>query len=101
MVTKINVNLSKQKFYDIIVGESLIEQSGSIIKNYFNDCKAIIITDENIAPHHLAPLNSSLMESQINYTNIILPSGEKVKSFHFLENLCSQILEKNIERKCN
>ena len=99
MVTKIDVNISKQKAYDIIVGESLIKQSGSIIKNYFKDSKAIIITDENIAPHHLSSLNSSLMESQINYTNIILPSGEKVKSFHFLENLCSEILKKNIERK--
>ncbi|MDC0074794.1 3-dehydroquinate synthase, partial [Alphaproteobacteria bacterium] len=49
--------------------------------------------------YYLSSLNNSLMKSQINFSNIILPSGEKVKSFYFLENLCSQVLEKKIERK--
>ena len=60
--------------------------------------RAIIITDENVAKLHLNVLKNSLVAANIRCHEIVLPAGEKTKTFNFLQNLVSQLLELNVER---
>jgi 3-dehydroquinate synthase len=87
-----------EKSYDILIGKNAVENLTGFLtqKNY---SKVFIITDENVAKLHLARLKSVLEKNKIKPEIIIEKSGEKTKSFKFLEKTCEKILAKNIDRK--
>jgi 3-dehydroquinate synthase len=58
-----------------------------------------VVTDENVARHHLEPLEASLAEAGIRSLAKILPAGEKTKSFAHLEAVCDFLLASGIERR--
>jgi len=87
-----------ERSYDIVVGANLIERAADWISPVLARPRCIIITDENVAPHYLAPLSASLQGTGIQVDTITLPPGEQTKSFAQFQILCETILEKKIER---
>jgi 3-dehydroquinate synthase len=86
--------------YDILIGPSLLEHAGSMITaRHPGRRKAAIITDENVAPHYLKRLEAALAKFDITSTSIVLPPGEKTKSFETLNKVCGRLLAAEIERK--
>lgn len=85
--------------YDIVIGEGLLAEAGSRILPLLKRPFAAIVTDDNVARHHLAPLQESLMVHGIQSKAIILPAGEKTKSFKELASLCEQLLGAGVERR--
>ena len=51
-----------ERAYDILVGPGLIEQPGAEILPLMRRRQAVIVTDETVARHYLAPLRDSLAE---------------------------------------
>jgi 3-dehydroquinate synthase len=94
----INVDLGERN-YDIIIGSKLLNEAGILIKPIIRSGRAIIITDENIAPLYLRILKSSMERVGIKVEIIILPAGEHTKSVSYFENLINQILALKIDRK--
>jgi 3-dehydroquinate synthase len=95
---KIKVNL-EQNSYDIIIGSNLITKFNEFSGGFIKDGKAFVITDVQVAKHHLEPLKASLEKSGIKVFPIILPNGESTKNFEKLEFLLSEILSHQPERK--
>ncbi|MGY9000306.1 MAG: 3-dehydroquinate synthase [Rhodospirillales bacterium] len=91
--------LLAERSYDIHIGRQLLSNAGALIKPVIRGSRIIIVTDENVAPLYLAPLISSFEAAGIKADSIILPAGEKTKSFVHFENLINQILSKKIDRK--
>lgn len=89
----ITVPLSDRS-YDIRIGSGLLPQAARFIPYR----RVAIITDRNVAKHHLAQLESSLKAAGIQHHNFVLPAGEKSKSFRTLEKLTGDILALGIER---
>lgn len=87
-----------ERSYNIVVGADLIANAATWIAPILPRPRCIIITDENVAPHYLAPLTTSLEEAGINVDSITLPAGEQTKSFAQFQSLCENILEKRVER---
>lgn len=85
--------------YDILIGEGLLRQSGRLVRPHLKRGVTAIVTDENVARHHLAALQSSLQEAGIRSEAIILPAGEKTKSYVALAELCDRLLAAGIERR--
>jgi 3-dehydroquinate synthase len=85
--------------YDIMIGSGLLKNAGSYIAPLLASKRVIIVTDKTVAPLYLNKLTASLTASGIQYSSIILPSGEATKSFHELELLLSKLLELNPDRK--
>ena len=56
-----------------------------------------IVTDENVRPH-LAVLRASLEAAGVASEAIILPPGEKTKSWAMLSQVCNRLLELGVER---
>lgn len=83
-----------ERSYDIIVGADLIEHAATWIAPVLARPRCIIITDENVAPHYLVPLRTSLEGAGIKVEAITLPAGEQTKSFAQFQQLCETILEK-------
>ncbi|MFB0951638.1 MAG: 3-dehydroquinate synthase [Rhodospirillales bacterium] len=88
-----------ERSYDIFIGDGAISHAGSLIKDILKAPRAIIVTDENIAPSWLEPLKTSLNDAGIKTREIILPPGEHTKSVSHLEQLLDNLLENNIDRK--
>jgi 3-dehydroquinate synthase len=94
----VSVNL-RNRTYDIHIGENLLQEAGRLIAPLLNRPFIAIVTDENVARHHLKTLEASLTVAGIRPAAIILPPGEKTKSFAALANLCEQLLAAGVERR--
>ena len=94
----VSVNLG-QRTYDIHIGENLLQEAGRYIAPLLSRPFAAIVTDENVARHHLKTLEASLTAAGIRSASIILPAGEKTKSFTALADLCEQLLAAGVERQ--
>ncbi len=94
---KVHVPLG-DRAYDILIGPGLIARAGAEITARLKGRKAAIITDENVAPLYLNALVESLTASGIASSSLVLPAGEKTKSFEHLITACDKVLEARVER---
>lgn len=95
---KVRVDLADRS-YDIHIGSGLLGRIGDLIAPLLKRPKLAIVTDENVAEHHLARLEDTLSQAGIAGSSIIVPAGEQTKSFPGLAGLCDQLLEAGIERQ--
>lgn len=84
--------------YDIIIGDKLIERAGAEIASRLGKIRVAVVTDENVAKHHLERLTASLAEAGIDATPIIVSAGEKSKAFATLETVTNAVLAARLER---
>ncbi|MGO6996520.1 3-dehydroquinate synthase [Rhizobium leguminosarum] len=87
-----------ERAYDILIGPGLIARAGAEIASRLKGRKAAVITDEYVAPLYLKALVASLDEAGIASAEVVLPAGEKTKSFEHLITACDKVLEARVER---
>ncbi|OAV56669.1 3-dehydroquinate synthase [Rhizobium sp. WYCCWR10014] len=87
-----------ERAYDILIGPGLIARAGAEIASRLKGRKAAVVTDENVAPLYLKALVASLDEAGIVSAEVVLPAGEKTKSFEHLMTACDKVLEARVER---
>jgi 3-dehydroquinate synthase len=85
--------------YDIHIGEGLLAKAGAIVAPFMKRPMTAIVTDENVAAAHLAPLERALASKGIRSTAIVMPPGEATKSYRHLAELCDRLLVAGIERR--
>lgn len=84
--------------YDILIGPGLLARAGGEITSRLKGRKAAIITDEHVAPLYLEALMDGLQTDGIEAVSLMLPAGEKTKSFDHLATVCDMVLAARIER---
>ncbi|MBX5001830.1 3-dehydroquinate synthase [Rhizobium lentis] len=87
-----------ERAYDILIGPGLIARAGAEIASRLKGRKAAVVTDENVAPPYLDALVASLDAAGIASAGVVLPAGEKTKSFEHLITVCDKVLEARVER---
>ncbi|MGO6680075.1 3-dehydroquinate synthase [Rhizobium leguminosarum] len=87
-----------ERAYDILIGPGLIARAGAEIASRLKGRKAAVVTDENVAPLYLKALVGSLDKAGIASAEVVLPAGEKTKSFEHLMTACDKVLEARVER---
>lgn len=97
MIEKVTVKIPKNS-YQILIGKDASKKLSTFLqkKKY---SKIFIITDKNVANHHLSDIQNIVDKTDINYSTIITDNGEKIKSFQYLEKLTNDLLKNNIDRK--
>ncbi|KAB2912536.1 MAG: 3-dehydroquinate synthase [Hyphomicrobiaceae bacterium] len=95
--TKVAVALGARS-YDVLIGPGLIAQAGDLIQARLGNARCGIVTDANVAQHHLATLQATLQARGLLAGIEILPPGEATKSFTALADLCERLLEMGLER---
>ncbi len=83
--------------YDILIGPGLLARAGELVSARFPKARFGIVTDENVARHHLKPLEAALGAGRLRGT-VVLEPGEASKSFRVLAPLCERLLEMGLER---
>jgi 3-dehydroquinate synthase len=85
--------------YEIRIGRGLIAEAGQLMLPLLKQKRVVVVTDENVARHHLEGLERSVKAAGIAIDSIVLEAGEQTKSFAGLEDLMTRLLELNIERR--
>jgi 3-dehydroquinate synthase len=91
------VNLGARS-YDVHVGEGLLARAGELVAPFAPTKRVFVVTDKNVSKLHGATLAKSLASAGLIAAEIVLPPGERTKSFRGLERLCRQLLQADIRR---
>lgn len=92
----ISVNASSK--YDIFVGYDLLKESGKLISAITKATRAVIVTDDVVAPLYAEKVMASLSNSNIDSMLFTFPNGEKSKSHDVLIQLYEYLAENQITR---
>ena len=84
--------------YDVLIASGLVPDAGALIKARLGAVKCGVVTDENVARHHLAALEESLKSEGLLAGSIVMKPGEATKSFRDLAALSERLLELGLER---
>jgi 3-dehydroquinate synthase len=84
--------------YDIVIGRGLLALLGQRIATLRPGARAAVVTDENVARHHLAACEASLTAAGIATSLVTVPPGESSKSWPVFERVCEALIESRIER---
>ncbi|WP_439618893.1 3-dehydroquinate synthase [Shinella sp.] len=84
--------------YDILIGPGLIAAAGREIAARLKGRKIAVITDAHVAPLYLDGFMAALNAEGIDAVSLVLPAGEKTKSFEHLISVCDSVLAARIER---
>ena len=84
--------------YDIVIGRASLAELGTRIAALRPGASAAIVTDEQVAQHHLAATISALESAGLRSGRVLVPPGEGSKSYAVFERVCDQLLEARLER---
>ena len=84
--------------YDIVIGPGVLAETGARIAALAPGARCAVVTDENVAPLHLAALEASLCDTGLAAPSIVLPAGEATKSFAHLQRTVEALLDARLER---
>ena len=94
----IHVDLG-ERAYDIFIGPGLLSSLGERCAKTFSARKTLLVTDENVAGHHLAVAESALRSAGFTVTVCVLPPGEESKSTARLASLWEAAVKAKLDRK--
>jgi 3-dehydroquinate synthase len=87
-----------ERSYPIHIGSGTIERAGEIVARE-GARRAVVLTNETVATHWLAPLRASLEAQGVTSDVMTIPDGEAHKNFATLEFVITRLLELRAERK--
>ncbi len=96
-VTSVAIDLPGRE-YEVVIGPGLVPSAGQAIASRFKRLRCAVVTDENVAAHHLAPLEESLKALDMHRGTITVKPGEASKSFPVLADVCEKLLAMQVER---
>jgi 3-dehydroquinate synthase len=96
-IERLHVELG-DRGYDILIGRGLIERAGLEMLPVLRRRDVVVVSDETVARHYLAPLQHSLAAAGITYRSVLLPPGEETKDLAHFGRLADEILAQGIER---
>ncbi len=94
---KIKINLKNNSYY-IFLQHNIFDNIVMFHEKYYSDCKAIIITDQNVKKYYLKKLTNRFSFKNIKIKTYSVLDGENSKSFKTLEALAEKIIKKGINR---
>ena len=93
----VDVQLS-DRGYPIYIGNNLLAQPEIWLPQNFLKRKCFIITDEQVNPHHAEPMSRMLQAKGILVQTLVLPAGEKTKSFANYQQVLEWLLSNGVNR---
>lgn len=94
----ITIPVNTGKPYMVKIGRGIISTVGSEMKNLGLDGKALIISDDNVAPIYMSDVRSSLEAEGFEVYDFIIPHGESSKNAESLLAILNFAAENNFSR---
>ena len=84
--------------YDVRIGTGLLARAGALCAPLMARGRCAVVTDENVAALHWEALRAGLAAGGIEAEAIVLPAGERTKSWAMLERTVEGLLAAKVER---
>lgn len=94
---ELNVDVGYKK-YPILIKKGLLDELGEELKKIYKGKKIALITDDNVNLYYGDKLSNNLQKFNFEISRIVVPHGEKSKSFDTLLNIYKKLLEYGITR---
>jgi shikimate kinase/3-dehydroquinate synthase len=85
--------------YDVVVGEGLLARAGALLAPVLPQPRAVVVTDDQVAPRHLPALLAGLAETGIEARHLTVPAGETSKTLAMFETVVDGLLDAGVERR--
>lgn len=89
----------KDRSYPIYIGSGLLSSLEKYVPMVLAQRRCFVITDENVAELYGRTILSFLQDKAHSAEMLVLPAGEKTKSFASYEKVCEWLLENGLNRE--
>ena len=90
---------STRQPYSIVIGSGLLVTIGDQIKEKLPPSRCVTISDTNVGPRFLAPVQKSLRGAGFDPLPIVVPAGEQSKTLEQAGNICEEMLRAGLDRQ--
>lgn len=94
---QIKVNL-EERTYPIFIGEGISKNIVEVFSQHNISNQVVVVTDLNVAKHHLKNFERNLKKYEYNVHTIIIPPGERQKSWQRLSLLLIEMVKLKLGR---
>ena len=84
--------------YDVLVGDGLLDEAGARMKELLPPCRAVLVTDSNVAPLYAAGVEASMTEVGFTVTRYVFPAGEASKTMETLTGILTALASAGLTR---
>jgi 3-dehydroquinate synthase len=84
--------------YGVVVGHGVLDGAAERIRAVCGAARLVIVSDRNVAGHHLDGLSASLLEAGMTVSHVVLPPGEDQKTLARAEELYGVLYERKMTR---
>lgn len=84
--------------YDVVIEDGLLDRAGGHLARFATKRPFTVVTDETVAKAQWPRLKAALDAAGLASDVIVLPAGEKTKSWAQLEYLLDELLVREVER---
>ena len=95
-MTTITVHASAE--YNVLVGQGLLSRAGELARQVLSPCRALILTDDHVAPLYANTLADALASTGFIPEIYVVPHGEGSKSLPVLGALLEHMAQKKYTR---
>ncbi|MCX6138378.1 MAG: 3-dehydroquinate synthase [Ignavibacteriales bacterium] len=88
-----------ERSYDILIGNGILPIVGPLLEERGLPKQTVIISDRNVAPRYLGPVEQSLKRSGCTVLRVIIPAGEKEKNLQRAGSIYTTLLRHRISRR--
>lgn len=92
------VRIEASGSYDVVIGKSLLDSAGKMCGEIFSAGKAMIVTDDKVAPLYLERVKKSFESAGFTAAEFIFKNGEESKNINTLSSLLECMAENKITR---
>ncbi len=96
-IVTIHVELSERR-YPIYIGADILDSFGAYYLQHQLPPSVVVITDTHVDPMYAARVQRSLKRAGCTVCRIVIPPGERQKSFGRAEAIFAELLSRRIER---
>ena len=85
--------------YDVVIGRDVLARAGALLSPVLPQKRAVVVTDEVVAPLHLGTLMQGLAATGFEASSVTVPPGERSKSMASYGALVDALLDRGVERQ--
>lgn len=82
-----NVHVGVGRGYEVVIGTALLQDCGALLASVTKPCRAVIVTDSNVAELYLNGAEKSMADAGFRPVSFVFPFGEKSKNMETLNEV--------------
>ena len=92
------VKVGTKRSYEVLVGRGILADTGTLVKQVKKPCKAVIVTDDIVAPLYIDTVKASLSQCGFECSEFVIANGEQSKSLETAGKIYDFLAHKKLSR---